>query len=87
MWRWSTLRRKRRASRKGPAEESTEKPADGSDVESIDSVGSTEEPVKEYSYTEVDYSRQDEKIRIILINTGKGFKVYAFDMDPVDFYL
>ncbi len=36
---------------------------------------------------EVDYSRGDEMIRIVLVDKGKGYKVYAFDVSPTGNYL
>ena len=31
---------------------------------------------------ELDYSRQDELIRIVMLDKGNGYKVYAFDVSP-----
>ena len=31
---------------------------------------------------ELDYSRQDEFIRIVMLDKGNGYKVYAFDVSP-----
>ncbi len=36
---------------------------------------------------ELDYSRRDEMIRIVLIDKGSGYKVYAFDVSPAGSYL
>ena len=35
---------------------------------------------------ELDYSRRDEMIRIMLVDKGNGYKVYAFDVSPVGQY-
>ena len=35
---------------------------------------------------ELDYSRRDEMIRIMLVDMGSGYKVYAFDVSPVGSY-
>jgi hypothetical protein len=36
---------------------------------------------------ELDYSRKDEMIRIVFVDKGKGYKVYAFDVSPKNSYL
>ena len=36
---------------------------------------------------ELDYSRQDELIRIVMLDKGNGYKVYAFDVSPAGEFL